>query len=258
MERPLPAQLLEYAHADVSSLVRLGRAIMARLERLGRLDWAMDLSHELTDPALYESRPKAIANKLYLGGKIDAASYPLLLALVEWRESRIRELDVPRRWLADDQLLVDLARVRPKDLSHLKSFRGLNKGEITKHGEKIIRILNKPHPVSDPNPPERHRTRPPTQDEARAMDLVKVYVALLSDHHQIAPKHLINSKNLLLLVRERPQTQEALVRGEFMSHGAAAMIGEEIISILRGERALILAEGRGGMRVDTKRVPPTS
>lgn len=253
LQRPLPPQLLEYAHADVADLVRLTNALLERLDRLGRREWAMDLSAELTLTQQFEVSPEEIAAKLYFGGKVDAAGYPILVALVEWRENRIRELNVPRRWVADDQLLIDLARVRPKDVDHLKSFRGINKGEIQKNGDRLISIIRNGG-AKGVNPPARDRMRPPSPDESRVMDLIKLYVGILSDQHEIAAKHLLNSKNMLAMIRAKPASVEDLVAGGFLSHGAAKLIGEEILAVLAGERMFRLARTQhGSLKIDLKK-----
>ena len=44
---------------------------------------------------------------------------------MRWREERVRKADVPRRWLAEDQVLVKLASARPATLEELSNFRGL-------------------------------------------------------------------------------------------------------------------------------------
>src|SRR5262249_93403 len=138
-----------------------------------------------------------------------------------------------------------LARVRPKDLGHLKSFRGINKGEIAKSGDRILDII---HSGGDQSieAPQRDRIRPPSTDESRVIDLIRVYIGLLSDVHQIASKHLLNTKNLLALVRSKAATREELVTQGHLTHGAAELVGEDILAVLRGERSFRLVRKENG------------
>ena len=62
--RPLPAQLLEYAHSDVEHLVELGLELLKRLDALGRKQWALELSSRFESKALYESDEEALAQRL--------------------------------------------------------------------------------------------------------------------------------------------------------------------------------------------------
>ena len=73
--------------------------------------------------------PEDIAKRLAQSGKFQIRDYPVLLELVRWRESRVRELNVPRRWLAEDGVLIDLAKIKPTTVEQLQGFRGLSKGE---------------------------------------------------------------------------------------------------------------------------------
>jgi len=236
--RPLPEQLLEYAHADVEHLVVLANQLMDRLDKLGRKDWALELTAKWEDRALYEPDPVGIANKLAKSGKLDKRGYAALIELARWREERVRQLNLPRRWVADDNVLMDLAHVRPKDLAHLGAFRGLNKGELKNSGEAILAALKLATESQDLTLPKFPRPDIPNAAEAQVLDLLQCYVGILADRHQIASKHLLTSGQLLPLLRKNAENLDELVQAGILSAGAAQLIGEEVIAFLKGKRAL--------------------
>ncbi len=238
--RPLPPQLLEYAHADVEHLVLLGRTLMEQLEKLSRKEWALELSAQWEDRSLYESDPEAIAFKLGKGARLDRREYASLIELVRWREGRVRELNVPRRWVADDTVLLDLARVRPKDMAHLSTFRGINKGELKKSGEDILTALKSAADTKDVELPPIERTGTPTLAETQAIDLLRCYIGILADHHHIAVRHLMNASQLLPLLRTEAQSWKELLQQKILSSYAAQLIGEEVIALLSGKKALTI------------------
>jgi len=236
--RPLPKQLLEYAHADVEFLVQAGEKLLAELEKLGRRQWALELSAKWEDKKLYQSDPEGLALKLAKGGKLDQKSYAALVELMRWREDRVRQLNLPRRWVADDQVLLDLAHVRPKDIDHLATFRGLNKGEIKASGERILEALRRASSETDLSLPKSPRPDHPSTEESQVLDLIKTYLGILADREKIAVKHLMTVSQLMPLLRQKFETPEDLVSQGLLSPGAANLIGGEIIAILRGKRAL--------------------
>lgn len=236
--RPLPKQLLEYAHADVEYLVRAGEKLLSELDQLGRKQWALELSSKWEDKKLYQSDPEGLALKLAKGGKLDQKSYAALVELMRWREERVRQLNLPRRWVADDQVLLDLAHVRPKDLEHLATFRGLNKGEIKASGERILEALRRASEEKDLALPKSPRPDHPSTEESQVLDLIKTYLGILADREKIAVKHLMTVSQLMPLLRQKFETPEDLVQQGLLSPGAAKLIGGEIIAILRGRRAL--------------------
>jgi ribonuclease D len=239
--RPLPPQLIEYAHADVDHLVELGRKLMMQLDELKRREWALELSKRFENPSLYEPTPEEITDKLARGGRLDKAGYTALLELVRWREARVRVINVPRRWVADDAVLADLAHVRPKDIAHLSAFRGLNKGELKTSGDAILAALKRGSEVSaegDVKVPKHTRPDIPNSAETQVMELMKCYIGILADRHRIAAKHLVTSKQLLPVLRNRPESPEDFVKYDILTSSAAKLIGEELLAFLKGKRAL--------------------
>jgi ribonuclease D len=238
--RPLPAQLLEYAHSDVEHLVELTERLFAELDRSGRREWALQLTAKWEDRALYENDPEELAAKLAHGGRLDALSFSALRELMKWREARVRSLNLPRRWVADDAVLLDLARVRPKDLEHLSAFRGLNKGELKNSGESILEALRRAESAGKTAPPQRGpRQEPASQGELQVLDLLKCFVGILSDQHRIAIRHLATTHQLLDLVRQaRVESPEVWVESGVLSRFAADLVGAEIFAFLQGKRGL--------------------
>jgi ribonuclease D len=237
--RPLPQQLSDYAHADVEHLVELAETLLDQLEKSGRSDWAFELSKKWEDPSHYQMDIEGTVQKLARGGKLDRKSYSALVELMKWREERVRELNLPRRWVADDQVLVNLSHVRPKDMEHLSAFRGLNKGELKNSGEAILAALRLgEEKTQQVDLPKRVKPLIPTPQEAQALELLKCFVGILANEHQIASKHLLNSSSLLTLLREHPRTIEELSQLNILNKSAIELIGDELIAIIQGQRSL--------------------
>jgi ribonuclease D len=237
--RPLPEQLIEYAHADVEHLVVLGKKLLGQLDVEGRKNWALELSAKYNDTALYEVDIEGVAQKLARGGRLDRKGYAALIELVRWRENRVRQLNLPRRWIADDAVLIDIAQVRPKDLDHLGTFRGLNKGELKASGEAILNLLKKAsEETGQVTLPQFQRTESPSSEEAQVLDLLKCYIGILADKHRIAAKHLSTVAQLVPLLRSKIEKPEDLVKNGVLSAEATRLIGEELIAFLRGKKAL--------------------
>jgi ribonuclease D len=198
----------------------------------------LELSAKWEDPKLYETDIEGLAHKLARGGRMDRRGYAALLELIRWREDRVRQLNLPRRWVADDAVLLDLAHVRPKDMAHLSAFRGLNKGELKNSGEAILGALKRASESEGVVVPKMPKPEIPTVEEAQALELLRCYVGILADRHRIAAKHLMTVPQLLPLLRGHPKTQEDLVKLGVLGADASRLIGDEIIAMIEGRRAL--------------------
>jgi len=241
--RPLPKQLIEYALDDVKYLVEVAEKLLAELDRLNRRTWGMEISAKWEDTRLFQSDPEEMARRLAKGAKMDARAFGALRELMRWREARVRTLNLPRRWVAEDQVLVDLAKVRPKDLAHLGAFRGLNKGEIQKQGETLLEAIRKGEADAPHLEPLEKGRRPdiPDADEAQVLSLLQCYVGILADEHQLAARHLLTSAQLLPIFRAREQGVQGWLDQKLLSPEAAALVGQEIHEFLAGKRALTIS-----------------
>jgi ribonuclease D len=210
---------------------------------LGRKQWALDSSSKWEDKKLYELDVDAIAHKLSRGGRLDRRAYAALYQLLQWREKRVRQLNLPRRWVADDAVLLDLARVRPKDMEHLAAFRGLNKGELKNTGETILRALKAAPEEVQPMPAKPQRSEVPTTEEAQAIDLLRCFVSILADKHRISARHLLPPGPALELLRGKVKTKEDLIRSGILSDSAWNLVGDELLAFLHGKRALSVSDG---------------
>lgn len=241
--RPIQEQLLRYAHLDVQYLLPLARKLLEQLDSKGRRQWALELSAKYENKALYEPNPKGLATKLAKSGKIDRRGYATLIELIAWREKRVRDLDVPRRRVADDDILTALANVRPKDMQHLSAFRGLNKGELRVSGEAILAAIKRAADLPDTQLPVLPTPEIPDSREARVIELVQCYVKLLSDELQISARHLVTADDLLPLLRRPVKSVDELARSGIMTEGAARLIGAELLAIFQGQRGLSVRNG---------------
>jgi ribonuclease D len=144
---------------------------------------------------------------------------------------------------------MDLASVKPKDLAHLSSFRGLNKGELTKSGQAIIdAIARGAQAANSVVPPRSQRLDPPSPEESQVLELVKCYVGILADRNRIAAKHLMTTDQLLSLIRHKIEKPEDLMTHEILSEAATRLIGQELVNFLAGKRSLYItgpSHGRG-------------
>ena len=205
------------------------------------------MSAKFTDRHVYEIPPEEITKRLAQSGKFNLKDYGVLLELVRWREKRVRELNVPRRWLAEDGVLIDLTKVKPTTLEQLQAFRGLSKGELKpQHFEKILHAIEKGMKAEKELPADLKRKSilQASTEENIVMDLVKVCLSLVADEYQIAGKHIVTPGSLLSLVRLKAKTIEEFKESGLVSNqlGEAGMM--KIFLFLKGELKLQVHHGK--------------
>jgi ribonuclease D len=244
LKRPLPAVMAKYALADVAHLVEAGERLVEDLGARGRREWALRLSADFARKERYEPDADALARRLAAGKRLDARGYVVLKELVKWREKRVRKANLPRRWLADDPLLVKLATARPTKPEDLANFRGLGAKTLDNGGGEILRAIRRGLEI-----PAEELERPPTKphseaEENSAAAALRCFLGLMAARHEIPTRFLVDPDNLPLLLRRRFRTTEDLRRSGLVAEAAVDSFVDELHAVLAGRRALRLVNGR--------------
>ena len=114
--RPLTPEQLEYAAQDVVYLAEAAAELLRRADAFGTTAWLLEEMDALDDPSRYaeasleEAARKVKAPPFLLRDPDRARRFR---ALATWREGEARRRDLPRKWVADDRVLVDLAARPP-------------------------------------------------------------------------------------------------------------------------------------------------
>ena len=150
-KRPLTERQLAYAADDARCLLALGAAIARELETVGRLEWAREecrVVEQSSDARSPQQAYDRLPNTRQLDGIRRATAY----ALCEWRDAASRELDRPPSYLLPDQVLIQLARRRPKDKHGLEQIRGLPQQTLHRRGREVLDVIAA---ATDADPPPR-------------------------------------------------------------------------------------------------------
>ncbi|MBI1355261.1 MAG: hypothetical protein GC160_13010 [Acidobacteria bacterium] len=244
LARPLKRAMLDYAAEDVVHLVELAEMLLRDLERRGRKDWALKLSAQMADRSRYEPDGSAIAAKLAASGRLDSREYEILKRLTQWREERIRKSNIPRRWLAEDQALVQIARSRPRKAEDLEAFNGAGLRIKSGGAAAILRAVEQGLETPAAELEEPPRKLEPSPREAAALTVLKCFLNFLAQENEIPLRYLVDNDTSLLLLRDRFNTVEELEASKLLSPGALEVFGEELLALLNGRRALKIQDGR--------------
>ncbi|HSJ14093.1 MAG TPA: ribonuclease D [Longimicrobiales bacterium] len=157
-QRPLPADLIEYAGEDTRHLARLRDALRQELERRGRLAWAEE---EFGLRERLDTAPTADDGDAFLRIKNARDLAPRQLAalreLYHWRERVAERRDVaPFRVLTND-VLVAVARALPRDAAALAASAGVPASMADRYGRELLGAVERATALSEDELPRRKR-----------------------------------------------------------------------------------------------------
>ncbi|WP_298135177.1 ribonuclease D [Acidiferrobacter sp.] len=139
--RPLSDRQLAYAQDDVRYLEALRQALLAELDRLGRVAWLTEDCASLNDPAHYDFSLTQLVRRHRQGANLPIAAQGRFQALLLWREEAARQANLPRAWVIADAVLVDLALRPPKNRADFGQRPGLDDRQIRRLGDQLISVI---------------------------------------------------------------------------------------------------------------------
>lgn len=137
LQRPLTDSQRNYAALDVVYLKTLHEQLAERLQRRERSAWHAEDCARLRLRASHREGDPQPQRALRGAADWPIAQQALLRRLLLWRERSARRLDVPRPWLLDDILALNLAQQPPRSLGDLeqrsrgqRALRSAQRGEL--------------------------------------------------------------------------------------------------------------------------------
>ncbi len=238
LARPLRAEQLDYAAADVAHLLELHDRITAQLSTLGRLEWAEDECEELRAKGRPQRDPEDAWRRIKEVRQLRGNARAVGRRVAAWREERAMNLDLPVRFVLADLAIVAIAQRAPKTTDDLKSLRGLDVRQLgATQAEALLEVVRE----AVANPPTDEAAPPPTEvprDLRPAVTLVSAFVGQLANDYDLDSSLLGTRADI-----------DALLRGDDTSRLAtgwrAELVGDTVKRLVAGEIALAFDAGRG-------------
>jgi ribonuclease D len=256
--RPLTKSQIHYAFDDVRYLLPVWNKLSARLDKLGRHEWAKEefarlvagaKPHAPDDPAAPEKW-----RKLRGVGSLDRRRLAIVRELFTWRETAAAKHNRPPRTVIRDDLLLEIARRGPTKERDLHVVRGLPRRDLDAVIEAVQRGRDVPLEEC-PVPAERDL------DPPQVAMVTSILMAVLGDvcaKQQLASNLVAATQDVKLVVRTRLQDGK-LPPDSLLSHGWRKQhVLPELLAVLEGRRAIRVADvtADGPLEYDEPRNKP--
>ncbi len=237
--RPLTPEQLHYAIEDVAYLPGVCRKIERRLQERQRVDWAAEEFARLEDPALYRPTTQDRLQKLRGTGKLDGLGLAVLSRLLTWREEWARARNRPTRAMMRDDILIEIARRRPKQARDLEVLRGFPQARNPKVIQEILELTRAAEaapPESWPQP-QVQREDPPMM--RAVLDLISAFTRAVCLDEEVDPDLVGSTQRFREVLEHLAGEREAIP--VLLGGWRAEFIGNRLIELLKGVSAIRLA-----------------
>lgn len=229
--RPLEAQQIEYALDDVRYLIPMYESLLASLQALGREDWLREDFAELCDERVYQRDEDSVWRRLKGVQHLRGRQLAVARAVAVWREHTVQAQDKPRKWLLGDDIILDIARLMPQDLTKLGKLRGIAEVVVRHHGNQILEVIRQAAALPKEQWPQLPQITHLPEEQEPLLDVLMAMARVCSLKHRISINVLVSRKELEQVIggdREAP-----------VLHGwRRELLGNELLAMLQGSRTL--------------------
>ena len=235
--RPLSDAQLTYAISDVTHLRDVYLALVEDLKRRGRADWVQDEMRVLTSPETYRMDPASAWQRLKTRVR-KPRELAVLIEVAAWREREAQSRDVPRSRVLKDEAIADIAVQAPTTTEKLKNLRSLPRGfERSRWGEAIVAAVERGLARDPKTLPLQSRVQP-AANGAAVVELLKVLLRMISEHHHVAAKVIATVDDLERIAGDDEADVPAL------NGWRRELFGEKALALKHGKLALAIEKGR--------------
>lgn len=238
LRRPLTPEQLTYAAGDVEHLLQLTDAIVADLDRLGRLAWAEEECTILLERPRNLRPSDDAVRRIKDARKLKGDAANVARAVAAWRERRAAALDVPVRQVLPDIGVVAIAQRMPKTLEDLGNLRGLDRrhfgGDAGRELLSAVQAGLRDDVPFDPATVVRQAELP--KHLRPAVSLIIAWVTQVARDAKMDPALIATRTDVELLLSDPPS-------GRLLTGWRADLVGEPVRQLVSGRAALAFEKG---------------
>lgn len=240
LRRPLTEEQVRYAIEDVKYLPRIYPLQCAQIERLGRAAWVREEMARFESAEFYRPPVQDRLFKLKGSRRLDPLGLIVLERLVAWRDAWARERNRPIRALIRDDILVEIARRRPRRASDLEVMRGFPQARNPKVIAEILAIISAAQATPRDQWPEAFEPPDDTPMTKATLDFVSAVTRAICHEEHISHEMIGTTqrlRDLLDYLQYGRETPPALLTG-----WRKEFIGERLVDLLQGRAELHLSD----------------
>jgi ribonuclease D len=210
-KRPLSPEMIEYAMRDTSLLLELYLQLEKELRAKGRLTWVEEEFALLTQVRSNARGDEPLVLRFKGAAKMKPRELTVLEGLLQFREERARQRDLPPFKILGGDLLRELAETRPRTTAELAAVPGMSDRIMQKYGRGILEVIAQGADVAEGRLlqfPQGPVTLRDPRREAR-LKRCKLWRSAKSQQLGIDPGVLANN-TLLTLLADLPAGAQAL------------------------------------------------
>jgi ribonuclease D len=233
-QRPLAPEMLEYAVQDTSHLLALHRLLEDELIARKRLIWVWEECELLS--RVREDAPEN--GPLFLKFKgarhLDNRGLAVLESLLQWRDGRARERNVPPFKVLGNRPIMEMAMKRPRNEAEVAALSELSTGLKKRLGNALLDRVQKATRIPESELPTYPKNRRQKNDASVSKKIKKLKAWRTSRAREmgIDPSLVCTNAQIQAVALCSPRKEEDLAHIKGLREWQRDLFGGEICSLL--------------------------
>jgi ribonuclease D len=229
--RPLSLDEINYAMDDVRYLIPVYKTMATELAHKNRYPWIEDDLIAMTSISNYQSETADLWRRLKGVQKLKGVELQIARHLCQWREQMAQQKNLPRRWVVKDDLIIEIARLKPAKIADLDSIRDINERFIDKHGNRLLGIVATAQNSSRSDWPQHDVKQSLSTPQQALGDCLMALCRIIAQDNQIAVAALTTRRDIDNLITDRKNSR--------LSQGwRFSVAGEKLLDFIYGQSVL--------------------
>ena len=234
--RPLDPEQLAYAEDDVRYLPGIYDRMVSDLARQDRLSWVRPEMDALCDPSRIKRDPSEAFLRLRRSGSLTRRQLAVAREVCAWREGVAAERDVPRKWVASDEVVVEVCKRTPGSFDRLRRIRGTE--QISERdGKRLLAAVARGVACPAEECPKVTKHLRPSPETEGVIDLMYAVLRLVSEKSGVATQLIATRDDLLDFLQNRKSSP-------LSRDWRWELAGRTLDRLLSGEVGLTVKAGR--------------
>ncbi len=243
LRRPLSQDELDYAMDDVCYLVAVYEDLNHKLDSTRRSSWIEKDLRAMSDPQNYQVDKTQLWKRLKGALKLKGENLQIASDLCQWRETVAQRQNRPRRWIAKDDVLVEIARHKPADIEALARIPEMSDKTAKRYGDELLKIITHAAQVDPAQWPQHDKFRSLNKQQLALGDCLMALCRKVADQNQIALATLATRKDIDNLILN--QKSSRLTQGWRFT-----MAGEQLLEFIHGQS--VISVDNEALKLDPK------
>jgi ribonuclease D len=235
--RPLSQDEINYAMDDVRYLIPVYKTLITELADKNRYPWIEDDLLAMTSITNYQMETADLWRRLKGVQKLKGVELQIARHLCQWRENMAQQKNLPRRWVVKDDLIIEIARLKPAKTTDMVSIRDINERFIDKHGNRLLEIVATAQNSSASDWPQHDVKQSLSTPQQALGDCLMALCRVIAEDNQIAVAALTTRRDIDNLITDRKNSR--------LSQGwRFSVAGEKLLDFIYGQSVLSVNDKR--------------